>query len=150
MPDWGSVPVFGVRPPGGSAVVRPSAYGVIRGRGGRVAVVEARGGLFLPGGGIEPGETPARAIEREALEECGLEVALDAWRSHAVELVHAAAEATWFEKRSTFASGEALGAAGGPREQAHALRWMTVEEAAGRLSPESHRWALDRWRRASA
>lgn len=48
---------------------------------GRVALLERRRQgkhyFVFPGGGIEPGETPAQAALREALEETGLAVALE-------------------------------------------------------------------------
>lgn len=44
-------------------------------KGGRVLVCKGRkaGNLYFPGGHIEFGETGRRALEREMLEECGLE-----------------------------------------------------------------------------
>jgi 8-oxo-dGTP pyrophosphatase MutT (NUDIX family) len=45
-------------------------------RGGRLPLIRRRRGpleyAVLPGGGVEPGETPAQAVLRELEEECGL------------------------------------------------------------------------------
>jgi 8-oxo-dGTP pyrophosphatase MutT (NUDIX family) len=38
--------------------------------------------LFVPGGGLEPGESAAQAAAREALEETGYAVAIDASSEH--------------------------------------------------------------------
>jgi 8-oxo-dGTP diphosphatase len=74
MEDWDKALVFGVRSEGERWVIRPSAYGLLEDQDGRIAVVRSQDGIFLPGGGIEIGETPQEAIRREALEECGLVV----------------------------------------------------------------------------
>lgn len=57
----------------------PCAGAVIRDEGGRILVVRrkhppAPGSWSLPGGRIEPGETPSEAAAREVLEETGLVV----------------------------------------------------------------------------
>lgn len=70
------MPVFGERVAGASYALRPSAYALIRNEFGQVAVVRTAQGVFLPGGGIEAGETPEQAVQREVLEECGLGIRL--------------------------------------------------------------------------
>jgi len=82
--DWRAVPHFGTRPAGRRSVVRPSAYAFLQDRAGRLAVVRAIDGVFLPGGGLEDGETPEAAVGREALEECGLVVRVGACVSRLV------------------------------------------------------------------
>lgn len=59
---------------------RIGAYGIARDATGRILLVRASAHLsvagrwFLPGGGVEHGETPADSLVREVAEETGLEV----------------------------------------------------------------------------
>ncbi len=52
------------------------AFGVLKTKNGLVLVKHAYGARkwSLPGGGVEPGETPEKAVIREFLEETGIEV----------------------------------------------------------------------------
>ncbi|MBI1897436.1 MAG: NUDIX hydrolase [Acidobacteria bacterium] len=72
MSDLTHVPVFGTPVEGCPYVLRPSAYALVRNAAGELAVARTPRGCFLPGGGVETGESPEQAIEREAKEECGL------------------------------------------------------------------------------
>jgi 8-oxo-dGTP diphosphatase len=57
-----------------------AAYGIVRDRAGRILLVRAAayltvaGRWYLPGGGVEHGETPQDALRREVAEESGLAV----------------------------------------------------------------------------
>lgn len=65
---------FGEPPePGRRYEPRPGAYGVILvGRRALVALTESCDEtILLPGGGVDPGESPLRALHREAMEETG-------------------------------------------------------------------------------
>jgi len=52
----------------------------VRDEDGRIALVRNgwTDGWFLPGGAVEPGETPAEAVEREVREETGLDATVTA------------------------------------------------------------------------
>ena len=62
---------FGERRPGVVYVRRPGSYALIMDGEGRAAVVRTAKGLFLLGGGAEPGETAEATLRREVLEESG-------------------------------------------------------------------------------
>lgn len=146
MDDWNGAPVFGVRTADDPWVIRPSAYGVVQDERGWIAVVRTPEGVFLPGGGQEPGETPEEAVRREALEECGLAIRLGTWVTRAVQFIYSTQERAHFQKLSTFLGAVPEGPAGLPLETDHELVWSDPETAALMLSHESHRWAVDTWR----
>ena len=146
MEDWGRALVFGVRPEVEACVIRPSAYGLVEDDHGRLAVVRTGQGTFLPGGGIEAGETPEEAITREALEECGLVIRLGVWAARAVQFVYSEPERTHFEKRSIFIDGAVAGSGSTRLEADHELVWINSETATQILSHQSQCWAVERWR----
>ncbi|VAW30809.1 hypothetical protein MNBD_CHLOROFLEXI01-5108, partial [hydrothermal vent metagenome] len=56
-------------------VHRPSVYGVIRHEGKILMLTTVGNGRYcLPGGGIEPWETNAEALQREISEEAGIQI----------------------------------------------------------------------------
>ena len=57
--------VFGTPKPGQNYIDRPGVYGFLRNDSGLVAVVETSTGVFLPGGGVDPGENEEQALRRE-------------------------------------------------------------------------------------
>ena len=143
--DWASVPVFGSPENRYPASVRPSAYGVVVDEQGFVAVVRTPTGLHLPGGGSDAGETPAATVIREVREETGLAVQIGEWRRVAIEHVSSVAEQAQFEKRNTFCEARVTAIAGDAAEPDHELYWLPAAEAAERLAPLSHRWAVTEW-----
>ena len=87
------IPRFGEPVAGQPYLVRPSAYAVVRDESGAIAVVRTSEGVFLPGGGIDPGESAERAAVRETREECAIDV-------HVALEVGKAADIVWSRKES--------------------------------------------------
>jgi len=134
-------PVFGTRIAGCQYRVRPSAYAVLRDTDGRIAVVRARRGWLLPGGGIDAGETAEQAVEREAREECGYVIALRGIVGNATEIVHSPAGHGGVDKVSVFFDAVVTGLVPAT-EPDHELVWLNAADAVTRLSHKSHRWAV--------
>ena len=145
------IPSFGRAPPGVTCRERPGGYALLF-RGGAVAVVATKQGLFLPGGGQEAGEGPLEAAVREVLEECALHVEIEALVAVADELIDApvdGGDGGFLRKRCAFFAARVIGAAEG-RAPEHEVRWMPVAEAVRGLAHGSQRWAVGQaWERHS-
>jgi len=121
-------------------VRRPSAYALVQNAAGEFAVVRTPRGYFLPGGGMDPGETPEQTVEREAMEECGFILKSRALVGRAVQFVYSFEEEEYFEKVCVFVEAELVGTTT-KTEDDHELHWLPIAQALDCLSHESHRWA---------
>ncbi len=137
-----SFPEFGKRVEGVNYTLRPGVYALIADEAGRIAAVATATGTYLPGGGQEAGELAIDALQREALEECGLAVEVGKPIGVADEFVFAEDEGLYFCKRGSFYCAVAT-AKGSPVETDHQLIWLAVDEVSN-LTHASHRWAVTR------
>ncbi|MDP3383874.1 MAG: NUDIX domain-containing protein [Phenylobacterium sp.] len=146
-----TVPQFGVPQSGRPYPDRPVAFGVGL-RDGQVALVRVEPAdgparIDLPGGGIDPGESPEAAMTREFLEETGLDVRPLSLLTRADHyFVNGAAES--FNTRGLFFVAEVIAERPERKIEAdHTLFWRPPEAALRLLSRDSHAWALTCWLR---
>ncbi len=135
-------PIFGERILGYPYPDRPGSYAVLVDDVGRFGVVDTPEGVFLAGGGIDPGESPEAAVMRELREECGLSGEILRPLGRAVEYAVNRAGNQRRRKPSQYFAvrpGDRIG----PGESDHRLVWMTRAEARASLSHGSQRWAVD-------
>jgi 8-oxo-dGTP diphosphatase len=137
------VPVFGQCRPGEVYVERPGAYALIADEAGRLAVVRNEHGRhFLPGGGIEPGESLELALRREVVEECGRQVDELQLLCAADEYVEDREDARCYLKRGTFFVATLHVAPVAASEPGTELLWLSPAEAARRLAHPSQSWVV--------
>ena len=136
-----NTPRFGTREHGCNYVARPSAYAILRDSDSRLAVVRAPEGVFLPGGGLEAGESPEQAVVREVAEECGLVVDVLCCLGAAEDLLYAEREGVHYEIHSTFFEVRAVGSTPAV-EPENVLGWRSTSAAVSELTRESQRWIV--------
>lgn len=123
---------YGPAPERGRAyVARPGIYAVLP-RGGRILLtleMARRWEIQLPGGGIEPGESPLQALHREVLEETGWRIArprkLGVFRRHTFMPEYD----IWAEKICHVYSATPVLRHGAPSEPDHRALWVPLAEA---------------------
>jgi 8-oxo-dGTP diphosphatase len=136
--DMRRVPMFGVADRRQRYGEREAAYAVILDSDRRVAVVRGKSGLFLPGGGVEAGESPQEALLRESLEECGRPLEIMRAIGRAIQYCHG--ESGPFRAHHRFFEARFQGPTARPA--ADPLEWVYIDEASLWFRYESHVWAV--------
>ncbi|QHQ36966.1 NUDIX domain-containing protein [Algicella marina] len=117
---------------------RPGAYAVIL-RGDRILVTEQDGDrlpepeIQLPGGGIDPGESPVGALHREALEETGYRLFGLRRLGTYQRFTYMPDYDLWAQKICHIYLAAAGPRHGPPREPDHRPLWMSPADAVARL-----------------
>ncbi|MEM9762638.1 MAG: NUDIX domain-containing protein [Pseudomonadota bacterium] len=124
---------------------RPGAYAIILGRGaqaGRVLCVDQEGELQLPGGGIDPGESPLQALHREVWEETG-------WRIEPLRRLATFQRFAWLpdykywaRKVQSIYLAAGVRPLGPPQEPGHTVHWLMPGIALRHLGVEGDRAML--------
>lgn len=131
--------------------LRPGAYAVLR-LGARVLVTLQDGAppeFQLPGGGIDPGESPLRALHREVYEETGWSIAQPVRIGAFRRFTYMPEYDRWAEKLCTIYSARPVRRLGPPPEAGHRAVWMPMAQAARLLANEGDRhFLLCAWNRA--
>jgi len=133
---------FGIQEGGVEYQERTGAYGVVF-KGDFVFIEKARLGYFLPGGGLEKGETPEAALEREFLEETGCEITNASFLGKTQE--HIMLDERYARKIGYFYSvdlGEKT-APSYPDGHKYPVEWVHVDTIKEFMPLESQWWAIE-------
>ncbi|SDL88851.1 NUDIX hydrolase [Sediminibacillus halophilus] len=122
---------------------RPGVYGLLINEENSLAVIETENGkFFLPGGGIEAGETHQECLKREAIEEMGMEIAVGSFIGCAQQYFYSTNQCKYMLSEGHFYSCYQTGLLGEPSEPGHYLRWFSLVEAMEYLFHEHQVWAV--------
>ncbi|WP_299294758.1 NUDIX hydrolase [uncultured Tateyamaria sp.] len=123
---------FGAPPQKGRTYTRrPGAYAILP-RDGRVLLTYQHGldpEFQLPGGGIDPGESPLRALHREVFEETGWHIARPRRIGAFKRFVYMPEYTLWAEKLCHIYVAHPVRSVCPPTEPEHESVWMTPQQA---------------------
>jgi 8-oxo-dGTP diphosphatase len=138
--------VFGVAKSGVHYTVRKGAYAIIFKMDdfAKVALIRAHGDqYFLPGGGIELGESDEQCLRRELLEETGCSIYDIDYFAHAQCYFLSTLPVTRpMLSDGYFYTARLGGLVAEPIECDHFLEWVKVQECARLLYHEHQAWAV--------
>ncbi len=132
--------VFGEPKPGVFYHTRKGAY-LIACKAQKIALIRTQGGYFLPGGGLEAGETHSACILRECVEETGCRVRVGELLCSAEAYVRHE-RIGYFHPVQYYYMGSFLEQLCEPLESDHRLVWLACGEAADQMQVEQQGWAV--------
>jgi 8-oxo-dGTP diphosphatase len=135
--DFSNPATFGSEIAGVAYQHRPAAYAVIRDHLGRVAAVKTRLGHFLPGGGMDAGETPEATVEREVREELARGCRILGKLGEAIQ--YFSVDNRYYRTPAVFFAAEFAGERQGEAE--YELCWLEPREFSTAFFHECHAWA---------
>ena len=133
MKGAGVIRRFGEAPQKGRSYTRrPGVYALLPRDGKLLLTVQhdPQPDLQLPGGGIDPGESPVPALRREVFEETGWSIAAPRRAGAFRRFVYMPEYDLWAEKLCQIYIARPLRRLGPPLEEGHEALWMDAREAA--------------------
>lgn len=143
-------PTFGEKLENVTYKKRVGAYIIVsKDNAQQIILVQApNGSYFLPGGEIEKRETEEEAIDREMLEELGVEVVIGQYLGQANEYFHSRHRSTDYFNPGFFYVADDWKQVGEPYEKTNQLHWVSVEAGIDLLKRGSHKWAVKEWQKS--
>lgn len=123
---------------------RPGVYAMLPLNGALLLThqIEPEPEFQLPGGGVDPGESPLRALHREVYEETGWSIAAPRRIGAFRRFVYMPEYDLWAEKICTIYMARPVRRLGPPTEPGHTALWMPADMAAELLANEGERTLL--------
>lgn len=134
---------FGERPePGRHYVRRAGVYALLPQSGSLLLTCQMEPGpdLQLPGGGIDPGESPLPALHREVYEETGWQIAAPRRVGAFRRFAYMPEYDLWAEKICLIYMARPVRRLGPPTEAFHEPLWMSAPDAAQMLGNAGDRF----------
>mgnify|MGYP000651618450 CR=1 FL=1 len=134
---------FGSVPQAGRAYERRAGAYAVLARGDRLLVTCQHGSepdYQLPGGGIDPGESPTMALHREVYEETGWHISTPRRIGTFRRFVYMPEYDLWAEKICMIFLARPTMKIGPPTEPDHSAHWMTTDVAVRSLSNAGDRF----------
>ena len=126
--------------------LRPGSYAILP-RQGKVLLTHEDGSdenLQLPGGGIDPGESPTRALYREVIEETGWTISRPRRIGVFRRFVFMPEYDLWAEKICHIFVAHPARQIGPPAEAGHTVIWADQTIASSLLGIDANRFFLER------
>lgn len=140
--DQKKIPEFGTILADVTYVERPGAYGLLFNDLGQLAIIHTSFGQFLPGGGLDPGETELEGLRRELKEEIGFTLTRANFLMKVAQYHWSEFYQKHFKKIGAFYHIEAMAPTTPEFQDGHTLLWKDPAEGAQILNQEFQRYAV--------
>lgn len=135
--------VFGKKIDGETYDTREGVYGILF-RDNKVGVIKTSTGYFLPGGGIEDGESHMQCLKREFIEETGYDIDIRSYIGRASKFHFSN---IYFRHRyliGNFYFVDLKEKIAEKIEKDHELLWLSQNDAIRKLFLENQKWAVEK------